>query len=166
MAQTNLLLTKHVAGLGSEGDEVTVKAGFARNFLVPKKMAVPLTLANRKQVEALKKVRAEREAKDIQNAEALKDKVRALQIVIPVRVGESGKLFGAVTAQDLHQKVEEAGIAIERKKIHLYQPVKTLGKHVTQVKLHAQVVVDLEFELVPEEVEESEIVSETATEQA
>ena len=149
MATANVLLIKPVDGLGAEGDEATVKAGFARNYLVPQKLAVPLTTANRKQIESLKVARAARESRDIQDAEVLKSKIEAIHIAVQVRVGEESKMFGAVTAQELYDQITNAGVELDRKKVQLKAPIKLLGKHTIQIKLHSEVVVDFEFEVVP-----------------
>lgn len=154
MATASVLLLKPVDGLGAEGDEAKVKAGFARNYLVPQKLAVPLTVANRKQIESLKKARALREAKDIEIAEVLKSKLESIHIAVQVRVGEEGKMFGAVTAQELYDHITEAGVEVDRKKIQLPAPIKALGKQTTQIKLHSEVVVDFEFEVVPHHEDE------------
>ena len=91
MATANVLLIKPVEGLGAEGDEAKVKAGFARNYLVPQKLAVPLTVANRKQIEALKKAREAREAKDKQLAEEMEAKIEDVHVAVQVRAGAEGK---------------------------------------------------------------------------
>lgn len=150
MAHSEILLTKPVEGLGSEGDQVKVRAGYARNFLLPKKLAVPLTQSNRKQVEALKKRRAEREASELNGAQELGKKLEKASIAFAVTTGEGGKMFGAITAADLHEKITAAGIELDRKKIHLYTPVKTLGKHEVKIKLHPDVTVELTFDVVSE----------------
>ncbi len=150
MAHSNILLIKPVDNLGGEGDEVRVRAGYARNFLLPRKLAVPLTASNRKQVEALRKARAIREAREIDVARALADKINKTRIALAVKTGEGGRMFGAVTAGDLHAKLAEAGIEVDRKRIHLHTPVKTLGQHETKVKLHPDVVADLVFDVVSE----------------
>ena len=150
MANSEVLLLKPVDGLGAEGDQVKVRAGYARNFLLPQGMAVPLTVANRKQVEALKKARGLREAKELDGAQALAKQIEKAGIAIAVKTGEGGKLFGAVTANDLHDKLTAAGIVIEKRRIHLGQPVKTLGKHEVNIKLHADVTVVMSFEVVSE----------------
>mgnify|MGYP001365765062 CR=1 FL=1 len=149
MATANVLLIKPVEGLGAEGDEAKVKAGFARNYLVPQKLAVPLTVANRKQIEALKKAREAREAKDKQLAEEMKAKIEDVHVAVQVRAGAEGKMFGAVTAQDLYDHLTRDGLELDRKKVQIKTPIKTLGKHITQIKLHPEVVVDFEFEVVP-----------------
>jgi len=150
MATTEVLLIKPVEGLGAEGDEAKVKAGFARNYLIPQKIAIPLTIANRKQVEALKAARNAREAKELDVAKELKSKLEELHIAVQVKAGEEGKLFGAVTAKDLYEHISAAGVEVDKKKIQLHNPIKTLGKHETRIRLHPEVNIDLEFEVVPE----------------
>jgi large subunit ribosomal protein L9 len=149
MATANVLLIKPVDGLGAEGDEAKVKAGYARNYLVPQKLAVPLTAANRKQIEALKKARDVREAKDLQKAEELKGRIESVHVAVQVRVGEENKMFGAVTAPDLLEQLAKEGLELDRKQLQLAAPIKELGKHTIQIKIHPEVVVDFEFEVVP-----------------
>ena len=150
MATSEVLLLQPVDGLGSEGDQVKVRAGYARNFLLPRKIAAPLTTANRKQVEALKKRRAEREVKELAGAQDLAKKLEKVSIAFAVKTGEGGKMFGAITANDLYDKLVQAGIEIDKKKIHLHTPVKVLGKHETKIRLHPDVTVDLSFDVVSE----------------
>ena len=150
MANHEVLLLKPVDGLGAEGDQVKVRAGYARNFLLPQGMAVPLTLANRKHVEALKKARGLREAKELDGAQALAKQIEKAGIAIAVKTGEGGKLFGAVTANDIHAKLTAAGITLEKRRIHLGQPIKTLGTHEVKIKLHPEVSVELTFDVVSE----------------
>ena len=150
MANSEILLLKPVDGLGAEGDQVKVKAGYARNYLLPRKIAVGLTHANRRHVEALKKARALREAKELDGAQTLAKQIEKVSIAIAVKTGEGGKMFGAVTAADLYEKLTAAGVVVEKKKIHLYTPVKTLGRHTTKIKLHADIAVELNFDVVSE----------------
>jgi large subunit ribosomal protein L9 len=150
MAHSEVLLVKPVEGLGGEGDQVKVRAGYARNFLLPRSMAVPVTTANRKQVEALKKRRGEREATELSGAQELAKKLEKTGLAFAVTTGEGGKMFGSVTAADLHEKLVAAGFTIERKRILLHTPVKTLGKHEVKVKLHPDVTVELSFDVVSE----------------
>ncbi|MBP6508600.1 MAG: 50S ribosomal protein L9 [Opitutaceae bacterium] len=150
MAYSEVLLVKPVDGLGGEGDQVKVRAGYARNFLLPRNIAVPLTTANRKQVEALKKRRAMREADELTGAQALGKQLEKISLAFAVKTGEGGKMFGAITAADVHEKVLAAGITIEKKRIHLHTPVKTLGKHTVNVKLHPEVTIELNFDVVSE----------------
>lgn len=150
MAYSEVLLLKPVDGLGAEGDQVKVRAGYARNFLLPRSIAAPLTKANRKQVEALKRRRGERELKEVENAQELAKKLEKTSIAFAVKTGEGGKMFGAITSNDLYDKLVQSGIEIDKKRIHLFTPVKTLGKHEVKIKLHADVSVDLSFDVVSE----------------
>ncbi|HZZ19857.1 MAG TPA: 50S ribosomal protein L9 [Opitutaceae bacterium] len=150
MAHSEVLLVKPVEGLGGEGDQVKVRAGYARNYLLPRNVAVPVTKANRKQVEALKRRRGEREATELNGANELARKLEKTGLAFAVTTGEGGKMFGAITAADLHDKLVAAGFDIDRKRIHLHTPVKTLGKHTVKVKLHADVSVELPFDVVSE----------------
>jgi large subunit ribosomal protein L9 len=150
MASTEVLLVKPVEGLGGEGDQVKVRAGYARNFLLPRKIAVTLNASNKKHVDALKKRRAEREQTELSGAQELGKKLEKTSLAFAVTTGEGGRMFGAITAQDVHEKLTAAGIVLDKKKIHLFAPVKTLGKHTVKVKLHADVTVELGFDVVSE----------------
>ena len=99
-------------------------------------------------------MRASREIKDQQIAEELKTRLEGVHIAVQVRVGEEGKMFGAVTSQDIFDHISNEGLEVERKKILVPAPIKTLGKHNIQIKLHPEVVVDFEFEVVPLHVDE------------
>jgi large subunit ribosomal protein L9 len=150
MAHSEILLLQPVENLGSEGDQVKVRAGYARNYLLPRNYAAPLTTANRRQVEALKKRRAGREAQELQGAQELAKKLEKASIAFAVKTGEGGRMFGAITAADLHAKLVEAGIDLDKRKIHLHTPVKTLGKHEVRIRLHSEVAVELAFDVVSE----------------
>ena len=150
MAFAEVLLLSPVEGLGGEGDEVRVRAGFARNFLLPRKMSVPVTHANRRQIEALKAARSQRETKELEQAQFILKQLEKVSIAIAVKTGEGGKMFGAVTAQDLISRLAEEGVALDRRRVHLHHPIKTLGKHSTKIKLHPEVTYDFHFEIVSE----------------
>lgn len=150
MAYSEVLLVQPVEGLGGEGDQVKVRAGYARNFLLPRHIAVPVTNANRKQVEALKKRRGEREAHELSGAQDLGRKLEKMSVVFVVKTGEGGKMFGAITTNDLHEKLVAEGMTIEKKRILLHTPVKLLGKHTVKIKLHQEVSVELPFDVVSE----------------
>ncbi len=161
MAHHEILLLKPVAGLGGEGDQVRVRAGYARNFLLPQGAAVALTQSNRKRVESLKKQRAQREASELSGAQELAKQIAKVSLAFAVKTGEGGKMFGAITAADLHQKFVDAGVELDKKKIHLHTPVKTLGKHEVSIKLHSEVSVDVTFDVVSENpIEETPVVEE------
>ena len=150
MANSEILLVKPVEGLGGEGDQVKVRAGYARNFLLPRKIAVPLTGANRKQVDALKKRRASREQDELTQAQELAKKLEKTSLAFAVKTGEGGKMFGAITANDIYDKLVASGYTIEKKRIQLFTPVKAIGKHTVKIKLHADVAVDVNFDVVSE----------------
>lgn len=156
MANTDVLLLKPVENLGGEGEQVSVKAGYARNFLFPQKFAMPVNRANKKQIEALIKAREIREANERSAAEKLAEKLGSVTIAIAVKTGEGGKMFGSVTAADLLERLAQEGVEISKKQLQL-NPVKELGKHTASVKLHHDVKVELAFEVVSENpIEEKE----------
>ncbi|HVS52212.1 MAG TPA: 50S ribosomal protein L9 [Opitutaceae bacterium] len=150
MANTEVLLVKPVDGLGGEGDQVKVRAGYARNFLLPRKIAVSLNAANKKHIESLKKRRAEREQTELTSAQELAKKLEKTSLAFAVKTGEGGRMFGAITGNDIHDKLVASGIALDKKKIQLFTPVKTLGKYTVKIKLHADVTVELPFDVVSE----------------
>lgn len=150
MANSEILLLKPVEGLAGEGDQVKVRAGYARNYLLPRGFAAPVTLANRKQVDALKRRRAERESLELNGAQELGKKLEKTSFAFAVKTGEGGKMFGAITGSDVHDKLTAAGFSIDKKRILMHTPVKTLGKHTVKVKLHADVAVELAFDVVSE----------------
>lgn len=156
MATTELLLLTPIEDLGNEGDQVNVKAGYARNYLLPRKLAVPVTRANRKQVEVLQKRRDERLRKELEAATAIKEKIEKVSVAIAVKTGPGGKVFGAVTAQNLIERLADEGIALDKKQVSLYTPAKSLGKHTTRIRLHEDISVDFEFEIVSENPIEEE----------
>ena len=151
MASIEVLLIKPVDGLGAEGEQVRVRAGFARNFLLPQGIALPVSRANTKYIESLQKAREIREARDLEAAKAIETKLAAINLVFAVKTGEGGKMFGAISTAEIAAKLAESGITLERKRIHLAQgPIKLLGKHAANVRLHTTVTVELPFEIVSE----------------
>lgn len=150
MASTEVLLTQPVDKLGGEGQQVRVRAGFARNFLIPRNMAMPVNRANKKYVEALNARREAREKQEREHAEAVLAKLETVSFAIVVKTGDGGKMFGSVTANDLVERLKEEGIELEKKQLNLYSPVKTLGKHTTKIKLHPEISFELEWEVVSE----------------
>jgi large subunit ribosomal protein L9 len=159
MANAELLLLQPVEHLGNEGDTITVKTGYARNYLLPRGMAIPVTRANRKQIEALRDRSEKRRASELDAAQGLAAKLETMNIAFAVRTGPGGKMFGSVTAQDLLGRIAEQGVELDKRQVSLYTPVKSLGKHTTRIRLHPEVSMDFEFEVVSEnpiEEEESE----------
>jgi large subunit ribosomal protein L9 len=150
MSNNQVLLLQPIKGLGSEGDTVSVRAGYARNFLLPRKLALPITQANKKHVDSLLKAREAREQKEFESARELSEKIEKTSIAIAVKTGEGGKMFGAVTANDLIERLKEEGIELSKKQLSLPLPIKELGSHTAEVKLHADVTTELKFEVVSE----------------
>lgn len=150
MAHQELLLIEPIENLGNEGDQVTVKAGFARNFLLPQGKAIPVTRANKKQIESLRKRAEARLATILENAQQQASKLESISIAFAVQTGPGGKMFGSVTTNDLIKRLAEEGIELDKKQISMPAPVKTLGRHSAKVRFHADVTVDYEFEVVSE----------------
>ena len=145
-----LILTQDVAKLGRRGDVVTVKDGYARNFLLPGGLAKPNTPGNQKYVERLKTMEVSRLAEELEEAKRLAERLSSFSCTLRVKVGEGEKLFGSVTAQDIAAALQEEGIAIDRKKLHLEQPIRTLGVFQLPVRLHPEVTANLKVWIVKE----------------
>lgn len=165
MANNQVLLLQPIHGLGAEGDTVTVRAGYARNFLLPRRLALPITQANKKHVDSLLKAREAREQKEFEQARELSERVEKTSIAIAVKTGEGGKMFGAVTANDLIERLKEEGIELGKKQLLIEAPIKELGSHAATVKLHPDVETELKFEVVSENpIEEAADASEDTDE--
>lgn len=140
MAKTEVILTHNIVGLGGESDQVKVAAGYARNYLFPQGFAIPLTGANKRRLEALKQRRAEREAHDLNTMTDLAKGISKLICVIPVKTGEDGKMFGTVTSGMIADQLKtQFDIVLDKKQIVLDQPIKSLGEHEIELRLHADV---------------------------
>jgi large subunit ribosomal protein L9 len=138
--KTEVILTNNIVGLGGESDQVRVAAGYARNYLFPQRLAIPLTQANKRQIEALKQRRAEREAHEFNTMSELSKGVAKLVCVIKVKAGEDGKMFGSVTSGMIADELKhQFDIALDKKKIHLEHAIKTLGEYEVELNLHAEV---------------------------
>ncbi|KAF0093613.1 MAG: large subunit ribosomal protein L9 [Puniceicoccaceae bacterium 5H] len=163
MAQANLLLLQPITNLGNEGDEVSVKAGYARNYLLPRGLAIPVTRANRKQVEVLRKRAEEREARELEAAQAVQAKIESISLVFAVKTGPGGKMFGAITTQNIVDRLAEEGVELEKKQVSLPNPVHSLGQHEARIRIHSKVSFDKSFEVVSENpIEDAEGQSEAA----
>lgn len=150
MANTEILLLEKIDNLGLEGDVVKVKAGFARNFLLPRKKAVPLNLSNKKRLDALMIARAARESEELQNAQEVATKLENISLAIAVKTGSGGKLFGSVTSQQIVDKLKEQGFVVDKRHFKNFNPIKDLGKMEVHLQLHQEVVVNLTVEVVSE----------------
>ena len=139
----NIILRQDVEHLGTRGQVVKVAAGYARNFLLPKNLAVPATAANQKIVEQERQAGLRREAIEKGAAEELAKLVSAVTLTSVQKAGESDTLFGSVTAKDIAEMLEKQGYNIDRKKIVLDAPIKTLGEHKVAIKLHREVTTEV-----------------------
>jgi len=143
-----MILKKPVAGLGLEADVVRVKPGYARNFLLPRDLAAVATQASKKMVEDLKKRRAAREASELNAAEELATALKKVTITFQMEHGNSEKVFGSVTSQDIAARLEILGHKVDRKKIDLPRPLKVLGEH--EVVIHLPMSVQAKLKIVLE----------------
>jgi large subunit ribosomal protein L9 len=140
MPKTEVILTHNIVGLGGESDQVKVAAGYARNYLFPMGYAIPLSGANKRRLEVLRQRRAEREAKELNHMTEMGAALSKMTLVIKVKTGEDGKLFGSVTAGTIADELKHQYEAVlDKKKIHLPHPIKTLGEHEVELRLHADV---------------------------
>jgi large subunit ribosomal protein L9 len=138
--KTEVILTSNIIGLGGESDQVKVAAGYARNYLFPQHLAIPLTQANKRRIEALKQRRAEREAHEFNTMSELAKGVTKLICVIKVKTGEDGKMFGTVTAGMIADELKhQFDITLDKRKIHLAHPIRTLGEQEVELRLHHDV---------------------------
>jgi large subunit ribosomal protein L9 len=138
--KTEVILTHNIVGLGAESDQVKVAAGYARNFLFPQRLAIPLTQANKRQIEALRQRRAEREAHEFNTMTELSKALSKFVCLIKVKAGEDGKMFGSVTAGMIADELKhQFDISLDKRKIHLEHPIRFLGDHEVELNLHAEV---------------------------
>src|ERR1043165_1025371 len=144
MAKTEVILTHNIVGLGGESDQVKVAAGYARNFLFPQGLAIPLTGANKRRLEVLKQRRAEREAHELNTMTELSKSISKLICLIAVKTGEDGKMFGTVTAGMIADQLKtQLDVSLDKRKIHIEHPIRTLGDHEVELRLHSDVVTKL-----------------------
>jgi large subunit ribosomal protein L9 len=148
-----LILKKTVESLGEEGDIVKVKPGYARNYLIPKKIAVVANKANLNLLEQEKAIIEAKREKQRQEAEALSKTISGTIITIKHRVGEEDKLFGSVTAGDISEKLAEMNIQIDKKNVLLAEPIKTLGEIIVPIKVGYQMTSEITVQVVPLEAE-------------
>jgi large subunit ribosomal protein L9 len=143
MATTNVLLREDVDNLGGRGEIVRVKAGYARNYLLPRKLAVQATPGNVKQIEAERGALLKKESRERATAEAQSALMKDLRLEFERKVGEHGLLYGSVTAMHVADALKEKGYEIDRRRIHLPEPIKETGEFSVSVRLHRDVTVDI-----------------------
>lgn len=151
-----VILIDEIRGLGTRGDIVTVKDGYARNFLIPKKLAREATAGNLKSIEQEKKKWSLLAAQEREQAQKAADSVKGVKVTIQKRVGDTGQLFGSVTANEIADALVAKGVQVEKRRIELDHPIKSLGVHDVEVRLHKDVTAHIQVEVVPQGVEKLE----------
>jgi len=148
MSKTEVILIKNVVGLGAETDHVKVAPGYARNYLLPRGLAIPQTAANKRRLEALKQRRAEREAHELNAMSDIGRSLAKLTLQLKVKTGEDGKMFGGITAGLIADELKNQFEAVvDKRKIHIEHPIRTLGDHEVELRLHSEVVVQLKVHI-------------------
>lgn len=142
-----VILTHEVNGLGVAGDVVDVKDGYARNYLVPRKLATPWSAGAEKSIEAMKKARRARELASIEDAQAARDSLQSAPVVVSAKAGDSGRLFGAITTADIASAIGSRA-AVDKRRIQIAQPIKAVGDYQVQVSLHDGVVATVDVQVV------------------
>ena len=150
MANKQVLLREDIDNLGARGEIVRVKAGYARNYLLPRNLAVVATANNLRQIEGERAALAKREAKERSSAELQADQLRSLTLKFERKVGEAGVLYGSVTSMDIAQALKEQGYELDRRKIVLREPIKRFGNYAVPVRLHRDVTVELPVKVLGE----------------
>ena len=164
MAHTQVLLREDIDNLGARGEIVRVKSGYARNYLLPRKLAVEATANNMRQIQGERAALAKREATERSTAELQADQLRKLNLKFERKVGEAGVLYGSVTSIDIAHELKEQGYEIDRRKIVLREPIKRFGTYTVPVRLHREVTVELPISVLGEggvEIKTEELPAET-----
>lgn len=146
-----VILREHVDNLGRRGEIVKVADGYARNFLLPRKLALPVTDGNKKHIERERKQVEAREMEEKSQAEAIAARLTSLEIVFQRRVGDTEQLYGSVTASDIADLLKGKGFDIDRRKLILPEPLKSIGEHTVNLKIHREVTVPLKVTVAKEE---------------
>ncbi len=140
MAKTEIILIKPVVGLGGESDQVAVSAGFARNFLIPQGLAVPLSSSNKRRIEVLRQRRAEREALEFNSMSELGKSLNKVTLTLLAKTGDDGKMFGSVTSGSIADALKtQLEVSLDKKKIHLEKAIHALGEYEVELRLHPEV---------------------------
>jgi large subunit ribosomal protein L9 len=143
-----LILTQEVTGLGTPGDVVEVKAGYGRNYLVPRRLAMPWTRGSEQQIEMIKRARSAREIRSLDDAKQAASRLSGLRVRLQTRAGTGGRLFGSISTADIAAAVKTAGgPELDRRKIEVRNPIKTVGAHQVSVRLHPDVSANLTVEV-------------------
>ena len=150
MAHTKVLLREDVDDLGARGEIVRVRAGYARNYLLPRNLAVEATAGNVKGIESERAALLKKEAKERATAEGQAEQMGKLELEFRRKAGEQGALYGSVTSMDVAEALHQRGYEIDRHRIHLREPLKRVGEYTVPVRLHREVTIDLKVRVAPE----------------
>jgi large subunit ribosomal protein L9 len=150
MPHTKVLLRQDVDDLGARGEIVRVRAGYARNYLLPRNLAVEATAGNVKGIDAERAALLKKEANERATAEAQSQQMSSLVLEFKRKAGEQGALYGSVTSMDVAEALKDKGYEIDRHRIHLREPLKRLGEYAVPVRLHREVTIDLQVKVQPE----------------
>jgi large subunit ribosomal protein L9 len=145
-----VILREHIENLGQRGDIVKVAEGYARNYLLPRKLALAVTDSNKRQIERERKIAEAREAEEKTRAEAVASRLANVEIVIARRVGENDTLYGSVTAADIAQALEKQGFEIDKRRVQLAEPLKQLGEVMVPIKIHRDVTAQVKVTVTKE----------------
>lgn len=143
-----LILTHEVSNLGQPGDIVDVKDGYGRNFLLPRNYAIRWTKGGAKQVESIKAARDARAVHDLETAQSIKGNLESGAVNVPAQAGEGGRLFGAITVSDIADALAGAGAQVDKRRIEVGNPIKSLGSHTVTVRVHPEVVATVKLNVV------------------
>lgn len=147
MAQIKLILKDDVANLGHAGDLVSVKPGYARNYLLPQGKAIPATESRMRELEHHRRIIAENVEKERRTLEAERSRLDGVVLEITANVGEEGKLFGSVTSAQVAELLAEKGFTVDRRKIALEEPIKEVGDHAVPIRLHRELVAHVQVKV-------------------
>jgi large subunit ribosomal protein L9 len=142
-----LILTHEVSGLGTAGDVVDVKDGYARNYLLPRRLATPWSAGAEKSIESMRKAQRARALASVEDAQAARDALQANPVVVSAKAGDSGRLFGAVTTADIAEAIGSRA-KVDKRRIQIAQPIKALGDYQVQVSLHDDIVATVDVQVV------------------
>jgi large subunit ribosomal protein L9 len=142
-----IILTHEVSGLGSAGDVVDVKDGYARNYLLPRRLATPWSAGAEKSIESMRKAQRARALASVEDAQAARDALQSNPVVVSAKAGESGRLFGAVTTADIAEAIGSRA-KVDKRRIQIAQPIKALGDYQVQVSLHDDIVATVDVQVV------------------
>jgi large subunit ribosomal protein L9 len=150
MRQVKVILSESVQGLGEAGDLVGVKVGYARNYLLPQGKALLATESKVRELEHHKRVVTEKAARDLNDLKALRDRLESVALEVTARVGEEGKLFGSVTTAHIAELLAEKGYTVDRRKIHLSEPLREIGDHVVPIRLQRDLTAEVSLKISDE----------------